>query len=181
MLRPYTASTVRKVLAFFLIFSLTFQAAFAGVRAQQTKVAGGTTESPPTGAVGFLDAKDQERLNFSYKAGKNSETEGFIGGTFSVPYASMSRITFGDVKHLRIGQTIALSVVAGVGGLLLLLSKSHSHYLTVYYNDKKNQSQMISFEVGKEAIRPLIDSIETRTGKKVEFEAAPRAPSNNKH
>ncbi len=131
--------------------------------------------------MGFLDAKDQELLNFNYKAGKNSETAGFPGGTFNVPYASVSRVTFGDVKHLRIGQTIALSAMAGVGGLLLLLSKSHSHYLTVYYNDKKDQSQMVSFEVGKDAIRPLIDSIETRTGKKVEFEAAPGAPSKDKH
>ena len=40
---------------------------------------------------------------------------------------------------------------------------------------------MIGFEVGKDAIQPLIDSIEMRTGKKVEFEAAPGAPSRDKH
>jgi hypothetical protein len=32
---------------------------------------------------------------------------------------------------------------------------------------------MIGFEVGKDAIQPLIDSIEMRTGKKVEFEPRP--------
>jgi hypothetical protein len=164
---------MRTILGLLLIFSVCLQTAFAGINPQQTKVVGGTTGLPPTGAMGFLDAKDPERLNFKYQDGKNSETGRFTGGNFSVAYASISRVTFGDTKHLRIGQTIALSALAGAGGLLLLLSKSHKHYLTVDYRDEKGQNQMIGFEVGKDAIQPLIDSIEMRTGKKVEFEPRP--------
>ena len=164
---------MRRVLAVLLLFILSFQSAFAGVNSLMTKVAGGTTKSPPVGATGFIYA-DPDRLNFQYDAGKNKEVGKYANGTFGVPYANVGRVTYGDVKHLRVGQTIALTALAGVGGLLLLLSKSHTHYLTVDYKDDKGQDQMVAFEVGKTAIQPIIDSIELRTGKKVEFEAAPQ-------
>ncbi len=99
----------------------------------------------------------------------------FPEGSFSLPYASITRFTYGDVKHLRVGQTIALAALAGVGGLLLLLSKSHTHYLNVDFKDEQNHDQMISFEVGKDAIQPLLDALELRTGKKVEMEVPPGA------
>jgi cell division septal protein FtsQ len=66
---------------------------------------------------------------------------------------------------LRVGQTIALAVVTGVGGLLLLLSKSKSHYVTIEYIDVTGNAQSVVFEIGKDAIRPLLSSLETRTGK----------------
>ncbi len=163
---------MQKVLALLLLFILSFQTAFAGVDSLMVKVAGGTTQSPPAGATGFLYA-DPDRLDFLYDSGKNKEVGKYADGTFGVPYANFGRVTYGDVKHLRVGQTIALTALAGVGGLLLLLSKSHTHYLTVDYKDEKGQDQMVAYEVGKTAIQPLIHSIELRTGKKVEFEAAP--------
>jgi hypothetical protein len=60
-----------------------------------------------------------------------------------------------------------LSVVAGVGGLLLLLSKSKSHYVTIEYKDVQGNAQSVVLEIGKDAIRPLLSSLETRTGKTV--------------
>ena len=136
------------------------------------KVAGETTKSPPLGAMGFVYA-DPDRLNFEYYSGKNKEVGKYADGTFSLAYGNISRVTYGDVKHLRVGQTIALSALAGVGGLLLLLSKSHTHFLTIDYKDEKGQDQMVGYEVGKTAIQTIIHSIELRTGKKVEYEAAP--------
>lgn len=171
---------MRRVLTLLLLFTVSFQTAFAGVNSLMAKVAGGTTKSPPAGATGFIYA-DPDRLNFEYYSGKNKEVGKYADGTFSVPYANVGRVTYGDVKHLRVGQTIALAALAGVGGLLLLLSKSHTHYLTVDYTDEKGQDQMVGFEVGKTAIQPVIHSIELRTGKKVEFEAAPGAPPQDKH
>ncbi len=171
---------MRILLVLFLILSISLQPVFAGVSGQQAKAVASTTQAPPDGAVGFLDVKDQERLNFRFRAGKDAELGKFPNGTFEIAFASMSRVTYGDTKHLRVGETIALTALAGAGGLLLLLSKSHTHYLTVDYTDDKGQNQMVAFEVGKDAIQPLIDSIAVRTGKKVEFEAAPGAPSQNK-
>ena len=169
------APMIRRALALALILFVGIQAASAGVGSHQAKIAGGTLQSPPDGAVGFLDAKDQEHLEFKYKAGKNGQAGKFPEGSFAIPYAKMTRVTYGDTKHLRVGQTIALAALAGAGGLLLLLSKSHTHYLTIDYKDATGRDQMIGFEVGTDAIQPLIDAIETRTGLVVEYEAAPRA------
>jgi hypothetical protein len=55
----------------------------------------------------------------------------------------------------------------GVGGLLLLLSKSKSHYVTIEYTDAQGNAQSVVFEIGKDAIRPLLSSLETRSGKTV--------------
>ncbi len=163
---------MRRALTLVLLLSVSLQPAFAGVNSQMAKVAGGTTKSPPVGATGFIYA-DPDRLNFQYSAGNNKEVGKYPDGNFSLAYGNISRVTYGDVKHLRVGQTIALAALAGAGGLLLLLSKSHTHYLTVDYKDEKGEDQMVGYEVGKTAIQPIIHSIELRTGKKVEFEAAP--------
>jgi hypothetical protein len=174
---------MRRVLVLLLVLLLGLQSVLAGVNSHQAKFSGGTTSTPPIDAVGFLDAKDEAQLNFAYKAGKNGEVGEYSGGNFSVPYANTTRVIYGQTKHLRIGQTIALTALAGVGGLLLLLSKSHTHYLTIEYKDAKEQQQVVNFEVGKDAIRPLISSLEVRTGKKVEYESDSdsTAPEQNKH
>ena len=89
-------------------------------------------------------------------------------------------IGYGQHASLRIGQTIALAAVAGVGGLLLLLSKSKSHYLTFEYNDIQGNKQAAVFEVGKDTIRPLVSALETRTGMTVAYEADPTKKPTNK-
>jgi hypothetical protein len=70
--------------------------------------------------------------------------------------------------------------VAGVGGLLLLVSKSKSHYLTFEYKDVQGNKQAAVFEVGKDTIRPLLSALETRTGKTVANEADPTKKPTNK-
>jgi hypothetical protein len=151
---------MRRVLALFLLLSLAVQSASAGVNSHQAKVSGASTSVPPVSFQGFLDTTGKDALNFKYKSGRNGEVGNFPEGTFEVPYSKISRFVYGETKHLRVGQTIALSALAGAGGLLLLLSKSHSHYLTIDYMDGANSEQTITFEVGKNAIGPLIDSID---------------------
>lgn len=171
---------MRRALALFLLFSLGLQNGFAGVGSQQAKLSGSTTATPPVGAVGVLDAKDQQQLHFAYKGGKGPDATRFGDGSATVPFATFTRVTYGDVKHLRVGQTIGLAALAGAGGLFLLMSKSHTHYLTIDYKDEKGQDQMLAFEVGKDAIQPLIDAIELRTGKKVGFETPAEAKAQQK-
>lgn len=119
-------------------------------------------------------------LVFKYRTATYRQTGKVTEGTFQIPYSKISRFVYGETKHLRVGQTIALTALAGAGGLLLLLSKSHTHYLTLYYTDDTNHEQVITFEVGKEAIGPLIESLEVRTGKKVELDNGPIAPVKQK-
>jgi hypothetical protein len=39
--------------------------------------------------------------------------------------------------------------------------------VTIEYKDEQGNAQSVVFEIGKDAIRPLLTSLETRTGKTV--------------
>jgi hypothetical protein len=171
---------MRRALALSLLLLLAAQSASAGVDSHQAKVSGGTTGAPPVGSLGFLDTTDIDSLVFKYRSGRYREKVKVPDVNFDMPYAKINRFVYGETKQLRVGQTLALSALAGAGGLLLLLSKSHTHYLTFDYTDDTNHEQVITFEVGKEAIGPLIDSLEVRTGKKVELNTGPVAPAKQK-
>ena len=126
---------MRRVLALVLVIFLGVHSALAGVKKDQAKFIGGSESLPPTEAMGFVNTEDAFRPQFQYKAGKNSKVGKYTDGTFSLPYATVGKMIYGQEKHMRVGQTIALSALAGVGGLLLLLSKSHAHFLTIDYKD----------------------------------------------
>lgn len=134
----------------------------------------------PVGADGRIDTRDEAHLTFRYSAGRSWDVGKYPKGSLDVPYVRISKFVYGETRNLRVGQTIALSAVAGVGGLLLLLSKSHTHYLSIYYTDDAGHEQVMGFEVGKNAIRPLIESMEVRTGMKLELEAGPVAHADHK-
>jgi hypothetical protein len=171
--RSYIGLTMRRVPALILICVLTVQSAFAGLNRNKAKYVGGTTTALPAQSVGVLTVTDEDHLTFDYQQGKAPDKTSFPSGSFSLPYSEITAIGYGQHASLRIGQTIALAAVAGVGGLLLLLSKSKSHYLTFEYQDIQGNKQAAVFEVGKDTIRPLLSSLETRTGKTVAYEADP--------
>jgi len=171
---------MQKVLALLLICALTVSSAFAGLNRNKAKYVGGTTTALPVQSLGFLSATDEGHLTFNYERGKAADKTNFPAGDFSLPYSEITAIGYGQHASLRIGQTIALAAVAGVGGLLLLLSKSKSHYLTFEYNDIQGNKQAAVFEVGKDTIRPLVSALETRTGKTVAYEADPTKKPTNK-
>jgi hypothetical protein len=171
--RSYIGLTMRRVPALILICVLTVQSAFAGLNRNKAKYVGGTTTALPAQSVGVLTVTDEDHLTFNYQPGKAPDKTSFPSGSFSLPYSEITAIGYGQHASLRIGQTIALAAVAGVGGLLLLLSKSKSHYLTFEYQDIQGNKQAAVFEVGKDTIRPLLSSLETRTGKTVAYEADP--------
>jgi hypothetical protein len=171
---------MRRVPALLLICALTVHVAFAGLNRNKAKYVGGTATALPVQSVGVLSVTDQDHLTFNYEQGKAVDKTKFPAGDFNLPYSEITGIGYGQHASLRIGQTIALSVVAGVGGLLLLLSKSKSHYLTFEYNDLQGNKQSAVFEVGKDTIRPLLSSLETRTGKTVAIEADPTKSQANK-
>lgn len=171
---------MRRALGLLLVLALITQNASAGVNSHRAKVSGGSTQAPAVGSEGVFDNSEQAHLIFKYKIRTKGETGSYPNGVFEVPYAKINKLIYGQTKNLRVGQTIALSAVAGVGGLLLLLSKSHTHYVSVDYTDDSNREQTITFEVGKDAIRPLINSLEVRTGKKFEYESGPLASAATK-
>jgi hypothetical protein len=176
----YADPTMRRALGLLLALTLITQSASAGVNSHRAKVSGGSTPAPVVGSEGIFDSTEEAQLIFKYKVRVKGNTGSFPDGVFELPYAKINKLIYGQTKNLRVGQTIALSAVAGVGGLLLLLSKSHTHYVSVDYTDESNHEQTITFEVGKDAIRPLINSLEVRTGKKFEHESGPLASAPSK-
>jgi hypothetical protein len=158
---------MRRSLALLLTCVLFANAAFAGVNSNKSKYVGGTAKDIPVPSVGVLDTTNESLLAFKYEQGKAIDKTKFAAGSFSLPYPEITAIGYGQHASLRVGQTIALSALAGVGGLLLLLSKSKSHYVTIEYNDAAGNAQSVVFEIGKDAVRPLLTSLTTRTGKTV--------------
>jgi hypothetical protein len=59
-----------------------------------------------------------------------------------------------DRFDTRVGQ---LAVVAGVGSSRSPFEKQ-SHYVTIEYKDAEGNAQSVVFEIGKDAIRPLLSS-----------------------
>ena len=50
--------------------------------------------------------------------------------------------------------------------------------MTIEYKDAQGSAQSVVFEIGKDAIRPLLSSLETRTGKTVVDQPDPTKTNN---
>ena len=61
-----------------------------------------------------------------------------------------------------------------------MFSKKRRHYLTMEYVDAEGKSQAAVFEIGKNAIRYTLKSLEVRTGKKIEYEDDEARKAGNK-
>jgi hypothetical protein len=53
---------------------------------------------------------------------------------------------------------------------VFLAAKRRSHFLTIGYADLNGKQQAIVLEVGKSEIRPLLVSLEARTGRSIEYQ-----------
>lgn len=126
-------------------------AAFA-VDSQQAEYVGGTASLPQKTEGTFQTAEKEAR--FAYK-----------GGELTIDYAKVTSLEYGQKAGRRVGLAIAtMSPVA-------LFSKKRKHYLTIGYSDAKDVKQGVVFELGKDIVRPVLTSLEARTGKKVEYES----------
>jgi hypothetical protein len=96
--------------------------------------------------------------------GANEARFVYKGGEIAIPYKSISSIEYGQKAGRRVGVAIMVSPVA-------LLSKKRKHYLTVGYLDEKGAKQGVVFELGKDVVRSTLVTLETRSGKKVEYES----------
>ena len=53
---------------------------------------------------------------------------------------------------------------------IFLLAKRKTHFLTIEYTDSDGQEQAVVLRVEKADIRPLLVSLEARTGRRVEYQ-----------
>lgn len=81
----------------------------------------------------------------------------------SVPYRDINTLEYGLRVSRRYMEAVLISP-------MFLLAKRRTHFLTIGYEDSDGHQQAIILEVGKDAIRPLLVSLEARTGRRVEFQ-----------
>jgi hypothetical protein len=80
-----------------------------------------------------------------------------------VPYKDIDTLEYGMRVSRRYVEAVLISPV-------FLVAKKRTHYLTIGYVDAQGKQQAMVLRVGKDAIRPLLVSLEARTGKRVEYQ-----------
>jgi hypothetical protein len=113
---------------------------------------------------GTLDTTNEKALVFSATA-KN-----FRGKTFSIPYDHVIDLEYGQKAGRRVGVAVASTVLLGPIGLVALLSKKRNHFLTIGFKDDAGKDQVAVIEIGKDIVRTTLPIVETRSGKKVEYQ-----------
>lgn len=112
---------------------------------------------------GMLDTGNEEALKFSFKV-KNEPR------VYSIPYNKIIDLEYGQKAGRRVGAAVGTTLLLGPIGLLLLMSKKRKHYLTIGYKDENDKDQVAVFELGKDIIRTALPIVETRSGKKIEYQ-----------
>ncbi|MEQ1883969.1 MAG: hypothetical protein ABL967_02840 [Bryobacteraceae bacterium] len=113
---------------------------------------GGTTEMLASGTGGSLDLSDAKYFAFYSKDRQ-----------VRVSYDQINLVEYGQ----KVDRRLALAVVISP---MFLLSKSRKHFLTLGYTDDMGHQQALVFRVDKTAIRPVLSSLEARTGLKVQYQ-----------
>jgi hypothetical protein len=85
------------------------------------------------------------------------------GSSFLIPYADVNTLEYGLRVSRRYVEAILISP-------LFLMAKKKTHFLTIGYTDPDGRQQAMVLQVTKEEIRPLLVSLEARTGRRVEYQ-----------
>jgi hypothetical protein len=120
-------------------------------------VGGTVTSLMPEKTEGTLDTTDKARLVFT------PDVKSKVDRALELPYRRITSFEYGQKASHRIKTAIFLTP-------FVLFSKKRRHYLSLMYKDRAGKEQGVVLELGKDILRPTVHIIETRTGKKVEFQ-----------
>ncbi len=124
----------------------------AAVRGDAAKYVGGTIDLDDN-TQGKLNYDDPSDLIFTSKK-----------GALKIAYQSIESMEYGQKVGRRVGAAVVVSP-------LFLFSKKRKHFLTMNYTDSDGNQQGVVFEIGKKQVRNALTTLETRSGKAVEFES----------
>jgi hypothetical protein len=85
------------------------------------------------------------------------------GNSFLVSYKDVNTLEYGLRVSRRYLEAVLISPI-------FLVAKKKTHFLTIGYTDQDGKQQAMVLQVGKEEIRPLLVSLEARTGRRVEYQ-----------
>jgi len=159
--------TILRTTALALVGSLLFNSIVRGQGNNATYMGGSTKDRDFPGAKtkvdGILRTGDSSALKFEFKLKKEIKT-------YAIPYDRIIDIEYGQKAGRRVGAAIATAVLLAPVGLFLLFSKKRKHYVTIGYRDAEEKEQVAVFELDKNDIRMTLSIIETRSGKKIEYQ-----------
>jgi hypothetical protein len=118
----------------------------------RVRYVGGTLAQLPAKTSGTLQVGDQEAFTFQSP-----------GITVQVPYRDVNMLEYGQRVSRRYAEAILISPI-------FLLSKRRAYFLTVGYTDRDGKQQAMVFQVGSKEIRPVLVSLEARSGRRVEYQ-----------
>ena len=163
-------NSLRYLIAVLLVTVMFCETTLAGLGSNKAQYVGGTTTALSQGVEGSMSTDDATVLKFT-SSKQNWQT----------PYEKITALSYGQHAGRRVGATVALGVTTlGIGALPVLFSKKRRHYLTIEYKDDQGKDQAAIFEIGKDAIRTTLKSLEVRSDKKIEYEDEEARKAGNK-
>jgi hypothetical protein len=156
-----------RVVAVTVIIVLTLDSIAFAVDSKNTAYCGGTVpgfDGAKDVVEGTLDTKNSTQLVFT------ALDKPFRGKTFAIPYDHVIDLEYGQKAGRRVGTAVATTILFGPIGLLSLFSKKRKHYLTIGFKGDSGMDQVAVFELGKDIVRTTLPIIETRSGKKIEYQ-----------
>src|SRR4051812_10367998 len=136
---------MKRFVSVLLVALLLSNFALAGLGSDKSAYVGGTAPLKQ-GTEGVIDTSNDKSFTFP---------------GLTVPYDKVASLAYGQHAGRRVGATVALGVTTlGIGALPMLFSKKRRHYLTVEYADADGKAQAAIFEVGKDAVRTLLKTLE---------------------
>ncbi|MGE3342576.1 MAG: hypothetical protein AB7L71_03985 [Vicinamibacterales bacterium] len=124
----------------------------AAVGGNKAAYVGGTVTTVKEKAEGPLDIRDNATLTLSTK-----------DGSLKIPYAAIESLEYGQKAGRRVAVAVLVSPLA-------LFSKKRNHYLTIEFKDADGKAQAAVLELGKDIVRTALTVVETRSGKKIEYQ-----------
>lgn len=88
-----------------------------------------------------------------------------------IPYTKIDAISYQFAKRHRISEGGALMALSPAAGGVLMATKTESHWLVIDYHDASAKHQTI-LQLDKSEYKQVIDTLEARTGRKIEAESA---------
>lgn len=128
--------------------------AAAAVRGKSARYVGGTVAAFKQAVDGTWELSEKSVI---FTAEKN-------GGKLTIPYDKIESIEYGQKVGRRVGAAVMVSP-------LFLLSKKRKHFVTIQFLDEGGNKQGAVFELPKDSVKESLMTLESRSGKKVEYES----------
>jgi hypothetical protein len=124
----------------------------AGDTGSRVLYVGGTVAGVPNKSVVRIEISRDDSLQVNLRS-----------SSFLIPYKDVNTLEYG----LRVSRRY---VEAALISPVFLLGKKKVHFLTIGYTDQEGKQQAMVLQVGGGEIRPLLVSLEARTGRRIEYQ-----------